>query len=122
MKNKADVILVGFLLLLCVVSFIVLYAVTSANGNTITITVDGKEYGTYDLSRSQEIPVVTDGRTTNVVVIEDGKAYMKDASCPDHLCMMQGKISQENELIVCLPNRVVVTANGEQGEFDAVTD
>lgn len=120
--KKADAFLTGGLLLACGIAFFVFRMANVSAGSSITITVDGNVYGTYDLDEPQEIAVAADGRTTNLVVIEDGKAYMKVADCPDHLCIRQGAISHTNESIVCLPNRVVVTAVGEAGEFDAITD
>ena len=42
-------------------------------------------------------------------MIADGKADMKDADCPDRLCVKQKAISRQNENIVCLPNKIVVT-------------
>lgn len=45
---------------------------------------------------------------TNTLVIQSGKAYISEANCPDKQCMKQGKISRAGEMLVCLPNRVVV--------------
>ena len=39
----------------------------------------------------------------------DVPAYMKEADCPDKLCVHMKKISQVNETIVCLPNQVILT-------------
>lgn len=47
-------------------------------------------------------------------MIRDGKADMKEADCPDKLCVHQKAISAENESIVCLPNRVVVTVTNSK--------
>jgi hypothetical protein len=70
---------------------------------------------------SQEVDIVIDGVTTNVLVIEDGKADMTDADCPDRLCVHQRAISRNNETIVCLPNKVVVqVTGGEESEFDSI--
>ena len=39
-------------------------------------------------------------------------AAVQEASCPDHLCIRQGKISREGEMIVCLPNRMIAEVKG----------
>ena len=44
------------------------------------------------------------------------EADMKEADCPDKLCVHQKAISAENESIVCLPNRVVVTVTNSKKE------
>ena len=46
------------------------------------------------------------------VVIRDGKAWVTEASCPDQICMDQGQVSQEGEMIVCLPNRMTARVMG----------
>ena len=35
-----------------------------------------------------------------------------EASCPDKICMDQGQVSQEGEMIVCLPNRMTARVMG----------
>ena len=55
-------------------------------------------------------------------MIEDGKADMVWADCPDKLCVNQKAISREGESIICLPNKVVISSvGGEEREVDAVT-
>ena len=53
---------------------------------------------------------------TNILKIEDGKAFLIEASCPDHLCMNQGKIDQSGETITCLPNRLTVSVYSSDKE------
>ena len=85
------------------------------------VTVDGSVYGIYALVEEQEIPIVQDGVTTNVLTIRDGKADMTEADCPDKLCVHQKAISKNHEMIVCLPNKVVVEVTGsEENGFDSI--
>ena len=46
--------------------------------------------------------------------------FLKDTSCPDHLCEKMGRISSSGQSIICLPNRVVVEITGAAQEYDAV--
>lgn len=89
-------------------------------GNQIQITLDGKIYGTYALSKDQTIEV-KNGDFYNKVRIEDGKAYMKEANCPDGYCEEQGKISGHTQTLVCLPHKLVVEVldNGEADTSDS---
>ena len=92
---------------------------------SITITVDGEEYGTYSLGKDQTISI----NDTNVCEIKDGKAHMISATCPDHLCMKQREIDEKGGTIVCLPNKVVIegsksadsTDSSDELSIDAVT-
>ncbi len=90
-------------------------------GAEVLITIDGELYGTYSLSENQEIPIIIDGVTTNLLVIKDGKADMIEADCPDKLCVHQRAVSKNNESIVCLPNKVVVQVTGaKESGFDSI--
>lgn len=82
-------------------------------GDTVTISASGAVWGVYPLGtdRVVELP-------GNTVVIEDGAVYMRDADCPDGICVAQGRLNGAG-LIVCLPNRVVVRVDASGG-YDAV--
>lgn len=81
------------------------------------ISVDGKLLYKIDLSK------VTQSYTIklphNTVLVEHGRISMHDADCPDRLCVKQGTISSGAFPIVCLPNKVIIRINGENG-VDAV--
>lgn len=105
------------LVILLVISFFL----KGKHGGQIVVTVGGEVYGSYTLDRAQEIPIVIDGVTTNLLIIKDGKADMLEANCPDGLCVQQAKISKNNEMIVCLPNKVVVqVVDGEESGVDSI--
>ena len=84
------------------------YLTHQDTGASVEVTVDGAIYGTYPLDVDKEIPIQKDGKTTNLLVIKDGKADVTEADCPDKLCVKQGTVSESGESLVCLPNRVVV--------------
>ena len=78
---------------------------TGALGFEVRVTVDGEEVGCY--------PLTVDGTYeinggSNILIIENGEAYISYADCPDGTCKLVGKISLEGERIICLPNRVIV--------------
>lgn len=77
-------------------------------GAKLKVTVDGKEYGIYDLREDQEIEI----GDTNICRIEDGVVRMVQAKCPDQLCIHQKAIDKRGGTIVCLPNRVVLEITG----------
>lgn len=120
MKKNDRVFLVTVLILLLVVMAI--FYLTRGNGGArVKVTVDGVLYGTYSLNENQEIPIEREGTVTNVLVIKDGMANMREADCPDKLCVHQRAISKTKETIVCLPNKVVVEVLGsEESELDSV--
>lgn len=119
--GKTDLIFLVALLVLGMALTIGIYRF-SESGSKVLITVDGQLYGTYDLNENQNISIELDGRIANVVVIENGTAYMEDADCPDKLCVHQGKISRDGQTIVCLPHKLVVeVTGGEKKTYDSIS-
>lgn len=117
--KKNDYVLIAGILLLAVILLVVFQQVWSGDSAVVEVTVDGKKYGEYRLDKDQTIEI----HDTNLLKIQDGKADMIDADCPDRLCVEQKAISQNGESIVCLPNQIVVTVTtGEQAENDAVAN
>lgn len=118
--GKNDILLLS-VLLLAVLGFLVGMTFLLGTGECIEITVAGEHYGTYLLSQEQEIEIRQDGEVTNIVRIQDGRAYMLEADCPDQLCCHQRAVHRAHESIICLPNRVVVTVRGaDEGEIDSM--
>lgn len=115
--KKNDYILIVGILAAVVILLIASRHLWNGNGALVEVTVDGKVTGQYRLDSEQTIQI----NGTNILRIQDGKADMIDADCPDKLCVGQKAISKNGESIVCLPNKVVVTvAGGEDAAGDAV--
>lgn len=115
--KKSDLILAGIVVIIALACFGV-YQMTREEGASVIVTIDGNEYGTYSLEKDTVIEIESDSGT-NELVIENHKAKMEDASCPDQLCVHQNAIDKTGQTIVCLPNKVVVTVeNGEEDEVD----
>jgi hypothetical protein len=73
------------------------------------------------------IPLDIDGRYpvigplgTAFLVVERGHAHLENAPCPLKICEAMGSIDRSGELIVCLPNRIVIKVDGPE-EVDAVS-
>ncbi|HHW45603.1 MAG TPA: NusG domain II-containing protein [Clostridiales bacterium] len=108
MLKKADIAAAAAILL----AAWLIFAFTlpkSKPGNTVLVTVDKQEYGRYPLSEDRTVEIK--GIGTNLLVIENGSAYVKSADCPDKICVNHKPISESGEAIVCLPNKVVVEIN-----------
>lgn len=112
--KKADKILGLAVLLVSLILFLI-QMFGQKTGVSVIVEVDGEVYGTYLLSEDAEISV----NGTNRIVIGDGGVRMEEADCPDHLCIKQGTISKDGQMIVCLPNRVTVRIADESGEDSA---
>ena len=50
----------------------------------------------------------------NIVEIDRDKVKMYYADCPDLDCVRQGWISRPGQMIVCLPNRIVIKIESDE--------
>lgn len=115
--GRNDLLFIGGLTVIGVALLIIFSIINQKSGTAVVITKDGVVYGTYPLSENQTIEIEdANHNVTNILKIEDGKAKMIEAHCPDQLCVHQKAVSIEKENIVCLPNRIVVTVTGEHHE------
>lgn len=84
-------------------------------GGQAVVRVDGRVTERHPLTENGVYPL---NGGSNILVIENGEAWLSDADCPDHLCVKMGKIRYNGQTITCLPNRLTVTVEG--GESDGV--
>ena len=58
-------------------------------------------------------------KNENIIQIKNHEAFIIKATCPDHLCIKQGKINKKGATIVCLPHHLVVEViEGNEGKED----
>ena len=122
MKNRktlwADLLLVGALLLSALLLRLWLRPAETAGGVAV-VRVNGVETGRHPLSEDGRFPL---NGGSNLLVIEQGRAHIEEADCPDKLCVAQGEIWREGEVLCCLPNRLTVRIEqGGEAPVDAVT-
>lgn len=116
-KLLADLGIIFGLLFLAGVLFF-LYFNKGEEGAGVIVRVDGVEMARYSLSDSGRYEL---NGGTNILVIEDGAAYMLEADCPDHICVSQGKVRYAGQCITCLPNKLTVTVYGTDEGVDLVS-
>ena len=105
-KARNDVIFIASLLLVVLVFACVLFF-SAEEGNMVRVTVDGRLFGEYSLLENKTVEIVN-GDGYNLLIIQDGKAYVDTASCPDGICSSHRPVSRGGESIICLPNKVVI--------------
>ncbi|MBR5139865.1 MAG: NusG domain II-containing protein [Clostridia bacterium] len=117
-KIKPDVIVIAAVLLVALVSLLLIFVLRKPGGVAV-VEVDGEVVGEYPLYQNGVYPL---NGGTNVLVIENGVAYLSYSNCPDHTCERTGKIRFVGQTIVCLPNKLSVTVKGEaEGGVDLVS-
>jgi len=81
-------------------------------------------YATYDLPVKEPVKLRIDSQYGyNIVVIEDNEASILESDCRDQVCVKEGTIDSPGEMIVCLPNKLVVQIVGKKNlaEVDGVS-
>ena len=117
-KYRLDIILIA-ILLLASVALLLTMTLLREEGATVVVEIDGTVVATYSLNQNGEHSL---NGGTNVLVIENGKAYLNYSNCPDHTCEKTGKIQYVGQTIVCLPNLLTITIKGEaEGGVDFVS-
>ncbi|MBR6502019.1 MAG: NusG domain II-containing protein [Clostridia bacterium] len=99
--KKGDFIIIAIVVIAVVLS--ALAFVSFDDASRVIIKQNNKIV--YDQSIDQNAAFNTG---TNLVIIEDGAVYVKEATCKNGDCVKLGKITKKGESIICLPNKVIV--------------
>lgn len=105
---RGDLLLIGGLLLLAGLLWLALN-LGRGEGGAVVVRVDGVETERHSLAVDGVFPL---NGGTNLLVIEDGRAWIAEADCPDQICVRQGKVHYTGQVVTCLPNRLTVTVEG----------
>lgn len=113
MKKKINKYDIGLIIAIIVINvFFILYGGRNAvkeNSKIAYIYSDNQLVREYVLTDDVKDEVKIESETGyNILHIEDGQIWIHDASCPDKICISQGKISNDGEIIVCLPNKMLI--------------
>ena len=109
-QNKFWIILIAVFLLLSVIAsaFVFLY---HGSGNTVAIYQDGVLIDKIHLdtvTTPYEMKLETQDGGYNIIHVEQGRICVSEASCPDHVCVNTGWLTDGAIPIVCLPNELVI--------------
>ena len=115
-KYRLDIIIIAAILLFSV-GLLLVSLLSKEEGSTVVVEIDGITVATYSLNQNGEYSL---NGGTNVLVIEDGKAYLNYSNCPDHTCEKTGRIRYVGQTIVCLPNKLSVTVKGNGTDSNGV--
>lgn len=99
----------------------VLMQMPGLDGKIAVISVRGEEVQQIPLNSEKQLEI--QGAIGPLVVqVLDGAVWVVSVTCPNKLCQRQGRISRAGEIIVCAPNRVLISIEGEAtNQFDGIT-
>ena len=109
--RKGDILLIACVLLIALLPFALR---RSGSGGAYAVVYVGSEvYGSYPLQDDAQIDIAQEDGSVNRVRIEGGRVSMAYSTCKNQICVLHEAVSQQDEWIVCLPNRVSVTVAKE---------
>lgn len=119
--NKYDIILISAIIIINI--FFIIYGSSRAvtqNEKIAYIYSNNELVREYVLSDdvNDEIKIESADGGYNILHVEDGQIWIHDASCPDKICISQGKITRDGEIIVCLPNQMLIKIVDYNSEDD----
>lgn len=118
--TPADRLLFLFLMIASVVGIFISKEALPQSSNVL-IEIDGKPAYTFPLNIDKTVSV--GGPYGNTVIeIRDKKVRVREAGCPNRICVKEGWVSKG--VIVCLPNKIVVFIGGRDNngkELDATS-
>lgn len=87
---------------------------------TAEIAVDGTMVAAYALTdKAQTVSLPEAPGVT--IEIRNRTVAVHSSDCPDKRCVRAGTISRAGEMLICLPNRLVITLTGSEQEADVMT-
>lgn len=114
--KRLDILLITFYITISIViGYILIWGPTDAP-ELVEVKIDNELQGQYSLPLDKPLEIVLDDTGHNILVIDGYEVYMKEADCPDQLCVHQGSIEKSGTMIVCLPNKITVEIKGKRAD------
>jgi hypothetical protein len=121
-----DLIVYIFAAALIMVGLLGMYAMGAHyDERKVVVELDGKEVYSCRVYKGMapvEFRVDAGNGQYNIVLITYEEVKIKEANCPDQVCVKSGPIRHAGQAIVCLPHRVVVKITAGHEETPDVDD
>ena len=111
--HKKEIIVLLIIIVLSLLSIFFINQSKSLDGEkTVTITVDNKIFKEIPLApeTNEEFRIVSENGY-NIIKISNLQVDVIEADCPDQLCVETKSAQKKGDMIVCLPNKIIVEIN-----------
>lgn len=114
-----DKVLIGIIVIFLIATFFFSLS-NNDEGRNVSIIVDGQmQY--HETIQSQKNLKVDGPLGKTVVQFREGHVAVLSSPCPHKMCIKMGKIRNAGEIIVCVPNRILIRIDGKLRDVDGVT-
>ncbi len=107
LKSKDYLIIASIILIAIIFLFVNL---SRDEGSEVVVKIDDITVARYSLKDEGEYAFI-DGNV--ILVIQDGKVWVKESNCDSKECVKRGKISKEGDFIMCVFNHLFIKVIGE---------
>lgn len=125
--TRSDKVLIAAVLLCALAGMVMIYrhfftSTEQLSPAQATIKAEGKVLRTIDLDPAggNEIIQIAGRLGPATVEVAAGKIRMREANCPEQICVKQSWIQSPGSTIVCLPGEIIIHVDGP-APVDAVT-
>lgn len=102
--KKSDIIIIAVIVILAVGALIIF---GGGKGAYAEISVDGNEVMKVPLDKD-DVFVMEELKYPPTITVKDGKIAVTESTCPTGVCESTGFIGREGEMIVCLPDKLII--------------
>lgn len=116
-NNRIRKVLITALILFLVICTVILISgLRHSDNQKVFIIQDGVILYQLDLKNEDDRLIRIDGENGkyNIIEIKDHTIRMKEADCPDKVCIHTGVLRSENLPVVCLPNKLIIRFGEEE--------
>lgn len=112
--SRGEKITVMILLAVCIAAAVIIHLIPADDPAYAVISADGEVVIRRPLSEEGEfsVPEIPNMKFE----ISDGGVRVTESDCPDKICIKTGRVTGENMSAVCMPNKVIVTVEGDFSE------
>lgn len=124
LSSRFWLLILAALMALSLLGIFLLPRLITPKGNLVGLYLDGERINTIDLAAVTSpytFSVTGKSGLTATVEVEPGRIRVKEATCPDQICVERGWLEADGPPIVCLPNTLVLQIeNPSDDALDAV--
>ena len=110
---RNDLIVIGSLLLVALLSLVFVFAFRTKKNLVATIYVQNEVVETIDLSKKEDKDYLVHGINGDLHVhTHDGAIAVVQSNCPHQDCVKMGYVHESNHPIICAYNAVCISIDG----------
>ena len=113
-KIRNDIILIISLVIITIGLFI-WWGISRANKENLYVNIYNSSELLYSVPIDQDREIIVEGKISEVkIIMKDSNVWVSESGCPDHICILLGKMNKKEDTITCLPNLIYIKIGEEK--------